>query len=76
MGKIFLLLVAVLNVLILINFLPLRQESYHCIKPVGISIRVAKFGVNYGVGLSIPQAPDKYVTPCLQTITPMKYLTL
>ena len=47
------LLVAVLIVLILISFLPLTQKHFRFIKPVGICISVAKFDVDYCVGLSV-----------------------
>ena len=45
---------AVLTVLILLHFLPPRQERYHCIKPLGIHISVTNFDVNDGVFLYVP----------------------
>ena len=54
MEKLFPLLVALLTVLIILYFIPPRQERYHWIKPVGIRVSVAEFDVNYFIGLSVP----------------------
>ena len=75
-GEFFPLLAAVLTMIIIIYFIVPIQERYHCLKPLGIHISIAEFDENYGVGLSIPQASDEDVTPCLQTITPLTYLPL
>ena len=50
---------AVLNMLILIDFTPPIQEILHWLKTVGTRVRVAEFEVNYGEGLSVPQSPDE-----------------
>ena len=50
----FLLIVAFLTVVILLDFLPQIQEHLHWIKFVGVCIIVADFDVNDGVSLSIP----------------------
>ena len=46
------------------------------LKYVGIHINVSEFDVSDGVCLSVTSALDEYVTPCLQTVTTMLYLTL
>ena len=48
------LIVAVLTALILLGFLPPRQEFRHWIKSVGIHVSVDEFGVNDDVILSLP----------------------
>ena len=52
--EIFPLIVAVLTVIIIIDFLPPIQERRHLLKSVGIRISVAKFEINDGVSLSVP----------------------
>ena len=49
----FLLLVPVIVILILLDFLPLSQERYHWLKPVGVRISVAEFDVDYGIIMSV-----------------------
>ena len=46
-------LVAVLTVLILIDFFPLSQERCHWLKYVGLCIIIAKFDVANGASLSV-----------------------
>ena len=43
-----------LTVLIIICFLPPIQKLLSAIKPVDIHVSVAKFDIDYGVGLSVP----------------------
>ena len=50
----FLLLVAVLNVLTFINFIPTNQELIHWLKPVGVRVSVEGFEIDYGVSMSFP----------------------
>ena len=50
----FSLIMEVLNVLILIHFLPTNQELIHWIKPVGICIRIVELDVDYGINLLFP----------------------
>ena len=50
----FLLIVAVLDVLILLGFLPPIQERCHWIKSLGVRIIVAKFDVDDGIILLVP----------------------
>ena len=52
--KIFPLLVEVLNIIILIDFLPPIQERCHWIKYVGVCVSVEKFDVDDSVSLSVP----------------------
>ena len=47
----FLLLVVEINMIIHLHFLPPIQERYHWLKPVGIRVSIAKFDVDYGVGM-------------------------
>ena len=37
-----------------IHFLPPSQEHYYWFKPVGVRVSVAKFDVDYGVGMYVP----------------------
>ena len=46
--------VAVLTVLILIDFLPPIQERCHVLKYVGIHIRVNEFNVDDDISMSVP----------------------
>ena len=46
-------LVAVINKIILLHFLPPRQDNYHWIQPVGIFVSVVEFDGDYGMGLSV-----------------------
>ena len=48
------LIVAVITVLILLDFLSPSQDLRHWLKYVGIRIIVTKFGVNDGFSLLIP----------------------
>ena len=50
----FLLIVAAITVLILLDVIPPRQEHCNCIKYTGIRVSVAEFEVDYGVSLSAP----------------------
>ena len=51
--KMFPLLVAVLIVIILIDFLPPSQERCHWIKSIGVRVRVADFYADDGVSLYV-----------------------
>ena len=70
------LIVEVITVLIHIDFLPPIQECHHWFKPVGIRVSSAKFDVDYEFCISVPKATDDYVTPLLQTVTPLMYIPL
>ena len=48
------LIVAVITVLILIDFLPLIQERRDWLKYAGIRVSVVKFDIDNGVILSVP----------------------
>ena len=48
----FLLLVVVITMIIRLHFLPPFKERYHWLKHVGIRVIIAKFDVDYGVGVS------------------------
>ena len=63
--KMFPLVVAVITMLIIVDFLVLILESQHCLKSVGIRVIVTKFDVNDDVSMSVSQALNHYVTPCL-----------
>ena len=52
----FLLIMAVLTVLILLDFISLIQERCNWIKYVGV--RISKFDVDDGVIISVPQSPN------------------
>ena len=67
-------LVELITVFIILDFIPSSQERHHWIKHVGICVIIANFDVDNRVSLSVPKAPDEYVTPCLQTVTPLTYL--
>ena len=47
-------LVAVLTMLVLLSFLPPRQELIHWLKPLDICISISKFDVDDGVSLYVP----------------------
>ena len=67
---------AVFAMIIIIYFIPPIQEHFHWLKHVGISVIVAKFDIDYGIDISVPQDPDEYFIPCIQTVNILTYLSL
>ena len=45
---------AMLNVLVLILFPPLRQELYHCTLLVVVAVLIPQPDINYGLSLTFP----------------------
>ena len=70
----FLLILAVLTVLILLDFLSLIKERCNWIKYVGV--RISKFDVDDGVIISVSQSPNHYTTQCTQFFTPLTDIPL
>ena len=59
MEKMFPLLMVMITMLFLLIFLPPIRYRSHCLLLVGFTVRVPKSGVNYGVILTLPCAPDE-----------------
>ena len=62
--KKFLLIVAVLPTLFLLDFLPPRKNCIHSLFLIGTRIRISKADINDGFHMDLPLAPDKHVIPC------------
>ena len=50
----FLFLMAIINVLVLIFSLPPIQDLIHWLLPVGVSVLVFKYDVDYGISMALP----------------------
>ena len=48
------MIVEVLNVLIIVNFIPLIQKRCHLLEYIGVTVSIAKFDVDDGISLSVP----------------------
>ena len=72
----FMLIVAVLNIIIFILLLPKIQELVHWFILVVVRIHILKPGVGYGDSLYLPQALDEKIASCLQSAPPLTYILL
>ena len=72
----FMLIVAVLNIIIFILLLPKIQELVHWFILVVVRIHILKPGVGYGDSLYLPQALDEKIASCLQSAPPLTYIIL
>ena len=72
----FLLIVEVLNVIILIGFLPPNQEILQWLNSLGVNVSIAKFDVDASVSLLVKYSPNHYVILCLQFFTLLMDISL